>query len=84
MRRGWRTVAAGVLVALAAALVTGIVMLQGWGGRVEVALMVFGDPVWVTIDAGRSRILFLLLLPAALLGAALSLWVRRPGESPGE
>ena len=80
MQRPLRTVTAGVLVALAAALVYGIVLLKSWGGRVEMALLVFGDPVWLTLDAGRPRVGFLFLVPTVLLGAALSLCVRRPSK----
>ena len=55
-------------------------MLYGWGGRIEALLLVFGDRVWVTLNAGRPRVLFLLLIPGVFLGAALSLYARRPGE----
>ena len=80
MKRRSRVVAAGLLASLAAALVLGILSLHGWGGRTEVALLVFGDRVWVTLDAGRPRVWFLLLIPGVFLAAALSLCVRRPGE----
>ena len=80
MKRRFRVVAIGLLVSLAAALVLGIVLLYGWGGRIEALLLVFGDRVWVTLDAGRPRVLFLLLIPGVFLGAALSLYARRPGE----
>jgi hypothetical protein len=80
MKRRSRVVAAGLLVSLAAALVLGIVLLHGWGGRIETLLLVFGDRVWVTLDAGRPRILFLLLIPGVFLGAALSLRAWRPDE----
>jgi hypothetical protein len=77
MKRRFRAVAIGLLVALAAALVVGIFLLHGWGGRMEVLLLVFGDRVWVTLDAGRARILVLLLIPGVFLGAALALYARR-------
>lgn len=80
MKRGSRLVAVGLLVSVAAALVLGIVSLHDWGGRVEAMLLVFGDPVWVTLDSGRSRVWFLLLIPGVLLAAALSLYAQRPGE----
>ena len=80
MKRRSRTVAAGVLVALAGALVYGVVLAKSWGGHMKVALILFGDWVWLTVDAGNSRILFLLVAPAVLLLAALSLRARRPGE----
>ena len=80
MKRRFRVVAIGLLVSLATALVLGIVLLYGWGGRIEALLLVFGDRVWVTLNAGRPRVLFLLLIPGVFLGAALSLYARRPGE----
>jgi hypothetical protein len=83
MKRAFRIVATGLLVTLAAALIVGIVLLQDWGGRIETTLMVYGDQVWVTLDAGRPRILLLLLVPGVLVGAVISLYVRRPGD-PGE
>jgi hypothetical protein len=46
----------------------------------EVALLVFGDRVWVTLDAGHPRVWFLLLIPGVFLAGALSLYARRPGE----
>jgi H+/Cl- antiporter ClcA len=80
MKRRFRIAAAGFLVLLAAALVLGIVFLYGWGGNVELSLMVFGDQAWVTLDAGRPRVWFLLLIPGVFLGAAFSLYPRRSGE----
>ena len=80
MKRRFRVVAIGLLVSLAAALVLGIVLLYGWGGHIEALLLVFGDRVWVTLDAGRPRVLFLLLIPGVFLGAALSLYAQRPDE----
>jgi hypothetical protein len=80
MKRRFRVVAASLLVCLAAALVVGIVRAHGWGGSMEVILMVFGDRVWVTIDSGNPRLWFLLVIPGVFLAAALSLWARRPGE----
>ena len=80
MKRRFRVVAASLLVCLAAALVVGIVRAHGWGGSMEVTLMVFGDRVWVTLDAGRPRVWFLLLIPGVFLAGALSLYARRPGD----
>lgn len=80
MKRSFRVVAASLLVCLAAALVLGIVRAHGWGGSMEVMLMVFGDRVWVTIDSGKPRLWLLLVIPGVFLAAAFSLWVRRPGE----
>ncbi len=80
MKRRSRLVATGLLVSLAAALVLGVVLLYSWGGRMEVLLLVFGDRVWVTLDMGRPRVLFLMVIPGVFLGAALSLHARRSGE----
>ena len=80
MKRRARVVAAGLLVSLSAALVLGIVLLHDWGGHIEAALLVFGDRVWVTLDAGRPRVFVLLLIPGVFLAATLSLYARRRGE----
>ena len=80
MKRRSRTAVAGLLVLLATALLLGIVSLYGWGGRVEALLLVFGDRVWVTVDAGRPRLFLLMTLPAVLFWAAISLYLRRPNE----
>jgi len=80
MKRRSRVAAAGLLVCLAAGLVLGIAMAHGWGGRMEVMLLVFGDRVWVTFDSGSPRLWLLLVIPGAFLAAALSLSARRPGE----
>ena len=75
-----RIIVTGLLVLLAAGSVWGIVSFHSWGGRMEMLLLVFGDRVWVTIDAGRPRILLLLLVPTVLLAAAVSPYVHRSGE----
>jgi len=75
-----RSLIAGLLVLLAIALVAGIVSLHDWGGRIEAQLMVFGDLVWVTFDAGLPRVFFLMTLPGTLLAIAVSLFRGRPGE----
>jgi H+/Cl- antiporter ClcA len=80
VKRRPRLVATGLLVFLAAALILGIVLLHDWGGRIEAMLLVFGDRVWVTLDSGRPRLWFLLLIPGVFLAAAFSLYRRRPGE----
>ena len=80
MKRRIRIAIASMLVLLATALVVGIVYLHGWGGQVEAQLMVFGDRVWVTLDAGRPRVFLLMTLPGVLIAAAFSLYPRRSGE----
>ena len=77
MKHRSRVVVTGLLVFLAVVLALGIASLHGWGGRIEVLLMVFGDRVWVTLDAGSPRTWLLLLIPGVLLAAALSLYARR-------
>ena len=77
MKRRSRVVAASLLVFLTIALVVGIVSLYSWGGGMEAMLLVFGDRVWVTLDARSPRVWFLLLIPGVLLATALSLYVRR-------
>ena len=80
MKRRSRVVVTGLLVSLAVVLALGIASFHGWGGRIEVLLLVFGDRVWVTLDAGSPRVWLLLLIPGVLLAAALSLYARRPGD----
>jgi len=80
MKRRSRTVAAVLLVLVATALALGVVVLYSWAGRVEALLLVFGDRVWVTVEAGRPRVLLLMTLPGVLFWAAFSLYLRRPGE----
>ena len=75
-----RIVAMGLLVSLAIALVLVIVWMNRVGGGMEAMLMVFGDPVWVTLDSGHPRVWLLLLIPGVFLGAAFSLRPRRSGE----
>ena len=62
MKRVFRIVVAILLVCLASALAMGITSLYEWGGRIETVLLVFGERVWVTLDASRLRFLFLLLI----------------------
>lgn len=80
MKRRLRISVAGLLVLLATALILGIFFVYGWGGRVEAQLLVFGDRVWVTLDAGRPRVFLLMTLPGVLIGTAVALYRRRPGE----
>jgi len=79
MKLRLRLVAAGLLACLAVASAAGIVQAHGWGGSMEVKLLVFGDQVWVAVDASSPRLWFLLVIPGLLLAGALSLWARRPG-----
>ncbi len=60
------------LLVLAAAFFGLIGVLIDWGGRIEATLMVYGEPVFVTLDVGRPRIVFLFTLPVALVAAALA------------
>jgi hypothetical protein len=47
-------------------------VLVYWGGRIESTLLVLGEPVFVTLDAGRPRIWLLFSLPLALVAGALA------------
>jgi len=80
MKRLIRIVAAVSSALMAAALSFGIVSLHGWGGDVETLLVVFGDRVWVSFDAGRPRVFLLMILPALLLWVARSLAPVRRAE----
>jgi hypothetical protein len=67
------------LLALAAAFASAIGVLIHWGGRIESTLLVDGEPVFVRLDAGRTRIWLLLSLPLALVAGALATRkVRKP------
>ena len=60
------------LLVLAAAFFSLFGVLIDWGGRIEATLMVYGEPVFIVLDAGRSRTVLLLMLPVALVAAALA------------
>jgi len=78
MMRGIRIVATLLCLSLAGALILAIVQAHGWGGRMEVMLLVYGDPVWLTLDTGRPRFLTLLFIPAIFLASAYALRAWRP------
>jgi hypothetical protein len=51
-----------------------------WGGRIESTLLIYNEPVFVELDAGRPRIWLILSLPTALVAGALAARkVRKPG-----
>jgi hypothetical protein len=51
-----------------------------WGGRIEATLLVYGEPVFVVLDAGRPQIWLLFSLPTALVAGALAVRkARKPG-----
>ena len=55
-------------------------VLIHWGGRIESTLLVYGEPVFVVVDAGQPRIWLLFSLPTALVAGALAVRkVRKPG-----
>ena len=66
------TLTSWFLLLLAAAFAGVFGVLIYWGGRIESTLLVFGNPVFVTLDAGRPKIGLLLALPAALVAGALA------------
>ena len=68
-----------LLLALAAVFIGLIVLLIGWGGRIEATLLVFGVPVFLALDARHPRILLLLALPIVLIAGAL---YARAGRQP--
>ena len=72
-----RTLLSWSILALGALVMVPIVLLIRWGGRVEATLLMFGEPLFVSVDAGHPRILFLLVLPIALIGGALYVRVGR-------
>jgi hypothetical protein len=43
-----------------------------WGGRIESTLLIYNEPVFVELDAGRPRIWLILSLPTALVAGALA------------
>ena len=61
-----------LLLVLATPLSGLIGVLIHWGGRIESTLLVFGKPVFVTLDAGRAGIWLLFSLPLALVAAAFA------------
>jgi hypothetical protein len=66
------TLISWLLLALSVPFFGLIGVLVHWGGRIESTLLVLGDPVFVTLDAGRPRIWLLFCLPLALLAGALA------------
>ena len=65
------------LLLLAAAFFALVGVLVHWGGHIEATLMVYGEPVFVTLNAGRPRIVFLFTLPVAFVAAALAVRKQR-------
>ncbi len=61
-----------ILLVLAASFFSVIGVLIDWGGRIEATLMVYGEPVFIDLDAGRLRTVLLLTLPVALVAAAIA------------
>jgi len=72
-----RTLLSWSIFTLAALVMVPIVLLIRWGGRVEGTLLMFGEPLYVSVDAGHPRTLFLFVLPIALVGGALYVRVGR-------
>ena len=66
------TLTSWFLLVLAAGFSALVGVLIHWGGRIEATMMVSGDPIFILVDAGRPRIMFLLTLPIAFLLAALA------------
>ena len=66
------TIVSWLLLVLAAPFFGLIGVLVYWGGRIEATLLIFGEPVFVMLDAGRPRIWLLFSLPLALVAGALT------------
>jgi hypothetical protein len=71
------TLTSWFLLLLAAGFFALFGVLVHWGGQIEATLMVYGEPVFVTLDAGRPRIVLLFTLPIALVAAALAVRKQR-------
>jgi len=67
------------LIMLAVLLSWPIGALIHWGGRIESTLLVFGEPVFVAVDASRPRIWLLFALPVLLVAGAVA--ARRAGTT---
>jgi hypothetical protein len=72
-----RNFASGLLLLLAVASAGLVATLFAWGGRIEATLLVFGDLVFVTIDASSPRVLFMLGLPIFLAVVAFRVRAHR-------
>jgi len=73
------TFASWFLLVLAVVFFGLVGALIGWGGRIEATLLVYNEPVFVVLDAGRPRIWLLLSLPTALVAGAFAVRkVRKP------
>ena len=79
LMKDWRrTLVSALLLGTAAVCVGLVALLLGWGGRIEATILVFGDPVFLALDAGHPRILLLFALPIVLIGGAI--YVRAGSE----
>ncbi len=74
------TLTSWFMLVLATAFFGLICVLVYWGGRIESTLLVYGEPVFVVVDAGRPRIALLFSLPAVLLAGALAARKEREPE----
>jgi hypothetical protein len=68
-----RVLLSALLLGLAAVSIGLIVVLVRWAGRIEATLLIFGDPVFVTLDARHPRVFSLVAVPTILIVAAI--WV---------
>jgi len=71
------TLTSWFLLLLAAVFFALVGVLVQWGGHIEATLLVYGEPVFVTLDASRPRIVFLFTLPVALVATALAVRKQR-------
>jgi hypothetical protein len=72
-----RGLVSGLLLLLAVASAGLVAALFAWGGQIEATLLVFGDLVFVTVDASSPRVLFMLGLPLFLVLVALRVRIHR-------
>lgn len=64
------TIVSWLLLVLAAPFFGLIGVLIHWGGRIESTLLIYGEPVFVVLDAGRPQIWLLFSLPLLLVAGA--------------
>ena len=72
-----RNLASGLPLLLALASAGLVATLFAWSDRIEATLLVFGDLVFVTVDASSPRVLCMLGLPIFLVVVALRVRAHR-------
>jgi hypothetical protein len=73
------TITSWLLLVLAVGFFGLFGVLVHWGGRIESTLLLYGEPVFIELDASRPRIWLVFSLPTALVaGAIAAREVRKP------